>query len=119
MEEREREDLNIRLSTGVIEQVDKFKYLGVIISDGTTRKTVRKRIAMGQRVFGRLSKIWRSNTVSTRLKLRLPFAVVVPTTLYGAECWVLKKEVEKKLLFFFFFFFFKVKEAAKGLTKNI
>ncbi len=77
---RAREDLNIRLSTGVIEQVDGFKYLGVNISDGTW-ETVRERIAMGQRAFGRLSKIWRSNTISTKLKLRLLFAVVVPITL--------------------------------------
>ncbi len=97
---RERGALNIRLSTGVIEQIDEFKYLGVNISDGTTRKTIRERIAMGQRAFGRLSKIWRSNTTSTGLKLRLLMAVVIPTTTYGAECWVLKKEDEKKLLAF-------------------
>lgn len=96
---RERGDLNIRLSTGVIEQVDEFKYLGVNTSDGTTGKTVREGIAMGQRAFGRL---WQdtADTTSTRLKLRLLFAVVVPTTLYGAEWWVLKKEEERKLLAF-------------------
>ncbi len=55
---RERGALNIRLSTGVIEQVDEFKYLGVNISDGTTRKTIQEWIAMGQKTFGRLSKIW-------------------------------------------------------------
>ena len=89
---REREVLNIRLSTGEIEQVEDFKYLGVNIGEkGKTEKSVRERIGMGQRTFGRLKKIWRSNTVSMHLKQRLLSAIVIPTTLYGAECWVLRK----------------------------
>ena len=92
--------MNIRLSTGVIEQVNEFKYLGVNIQDGTTGKTVRERIALGQRTFGRLSKIWRSNKMSIKLKIKLLSSVVIPTALYGAECWVLKKEEERKLLAF-------------------
>ncbi len=75
---REREVLNIRLSTGEIEQVEDFKYLGVQIGEGKTEKYVRERIALGQRAFGGLKKIWRSNTLSMRLKLRLLSAVVIP-----------------------------------------
>ncbi len=54
--ERERGALNIRLNTGVTEQVEKFKYLGVNIRDGTTGKTVKKRITTEQRTFGRLKQ---------------------------------------------------------------
>ncbi len=98
---REREVLNVRLGTGEIEQVQDFKYLGVNIGEkGKTEKSVRERIGMGQRAFGRLKKIWRSNTVSMHLKLRLLSAIVIPTTLYGAECWILSKAEEKKLLDF-------------------
>ncbi len=98
---REREVLNIRLSTGEIEQVEDFKYLGVNIGEkGKTEKSVRERIGMEQRAFGRLKKIRRSNSVNMCLKLKLLSAIVIPTTLYGAECWVLNKAEEKKLLAF-------------------
>ena len=93
--------MNIHLSTGEIEQVNGFKYLGVHIGeDGRTEKAVGERIAMGQRAFGRLRKFWRSNAVSLSLKIRIMSAVVIPTTLYGAECWVLKRREEKRLLAF-------------------
>ncbi len=55
---REREVLNIQLSTGEIEQVEDFKCLGVNIGEkGKTEKSARERIGMGQRAFGRLKRI--------------------------------------------------------------
>ena len=38
-----------------------------------------------------------SENLSTKLKIKLMKSIVIPTALYGAECWVLKKEEENKL----------------------
>ena len=96
---RHEEDLNIRLSGGEVEQVKDFKYLGVYFtSKGGTEKAVKERIAMGQRAFGRLKKIWQDRNITTKLKIKLLRSIVIPTVLYGAECWVLRKEDETKLL---------------------
>ncbi len=38
--------------------------------------------------------------MSMRVKLRLSSTVVIPSDLYGIECWVLRKAKERKLLAF-------------------
>lgn len=48
------------------EMVDEFKYLGINTRDWAIGETIRKRIALGERAFERLSKIWRRNTKTTR-----------------------------------------------------
>ena len=98
---RQEEQLHISLRGGVIEQVDEFKYLGVYFSSkGGTERSIRERIAMGHRAFGRLKNVWKDRNISTTLKIRLLRAIVVPAALYGAECWVLRKGDERRLLAF-------------------
>ena len=98
---RTRENLDIRLTDGPIEQLNDFKYLGVYFTArGGTEKAVTERIKMGQMAFGRLRKIWSDTNLSTELKLRLLQTIVIPTALYGSECWVLRKKEEQKLLAF-------------------
>ena len=98
---REREALNIQLAGGEVEQVNEFKYLGVYFTeDGKMERTVQDRISMGQKAFGRLGRVWKDRNISRKLKIRLLRAIVIPTVLYGAECWVLKKREEKKLAAF-------------------
>ena len=81
--------------------MDEFKYLGVYFSSkGRTERAIRERIAMGQRSFGRLKSVWKDRNISTKLKIRLLRAIVIPSALYGAECWVLRKGDERRLLAF-------------------
>lgn len=54
---RERSERYILLSTGVIEEVNDFKYPGEDIRDGTAgKKTLKEQSAVEQEDFGRLSK---------------------------------------------------------------
>ena len=68
--------------------------------DGKLEKAIQNRISTGRKAFGRLGRIWKDRNVSRKLKVRLFRAIVIPTVLYGAECWVLKKREERKLAAF-------------------
>jgi len=49
-------------------------------------------------MFGRLSKMWKTDSISTRTKMKLYGALVMPVLLYGSECWCLRREDERRLL---------------------
>ena len=49
-------------------------------------------------MFGRLSKMWKTNSISIRTKMKLYGTLVLPVLLYGAECWCLRREDERRLL---------------------
>lgn len=54
---RERRERYLLLSTGVIEEVNDFKYPGEDVRDGAAgKKTLKEQIAVEQGDFGRLSK---------------------------------------------------------------
>ena len=98
---RRQEDISVSLTSGTIEQVDCFKYLGVQFSENRDSfKIVRERVGLGYVAFKKMAKIWRDGTISLKLKLRLLNAIVIPTALYGSECWVLKMREKRKLLAF-------------------
>ena len=98
---RQNEVLNIQTSEGPIEQVEEFKYLGVTFtSQEETTKAIQERITLGQRAFGRLKRVWNDRHISQKLKIRLLKAIVIPTTLYGAETWIIRKREEQKLTAF-------------------
>ena len=98
---REQEQVIIDLEAGRLEQVEEFKYLGVSFTKtGDTARAIQERIKLGYAAMNRLTKIWKENTISRSLKIRLFNAIVVPTVLYGAESWVIKQKERKKLLGF-------------------
>ena len=98
---RQNEVLNIQTSERPIEQVEEFKYLGVTFtSQGETTKAIQERITLGQRAYGRLKRVWNDRHISQELKIRLLKAIVIPTTLYGAETWIIRKREEQKLTAF-------------------
>lgn len=93
--------LSITCGDQHIEQVVHFKYLGSIIeSTGSTTKEVLTRIGQANGAFNRLRKVWRSQSFSIRLKLRLFNSNVMPVLLYAAETWHLNQEQELRILAF-------------------
>ncbi|XP_068250228.1 uncharacterized protein [Palaemon carinicauda] len=69
-------------------------------TDGKMERAFQDQISSGQKAFGRLRRIWKDKNISIKLKIRLLRAIVIPSVIYGVECWVLKKREEKKLLAF-------------------
>ena len=96
---KQHEELKVKLEGETLEQVTEFVYLGGLITeDGKCTKDIKRRISLASAMFGTLGKIWRTGNISTKTKVRLYTAFVIPVLLYGSECWCLRKEDERRLL---------------------
>ena len=81
-----------------IEEVDEFTYLGAIVcKEGGGMKDLRNRLSKARGAFVRLKRIWSSNNIYRRTKLRLYRTLVVPVLLYGCETWKLNKGDDKTI----------------------
>jgi len=71
-----------------IEYVERFTYLGsVISSDGNVEADINTRLAKAAAVFRRLDNVWRSSTLSLKIKLDLYTSLIVSTAIYASETW--------------------------------
>ncbi|CAI5689735.1 unnamed protein product [Oreochromis niloticus] len=78
----------IYIGTQQLEEVEKFTYLGSVIShDGDAAVDAKCRIGKAAAVFWRMNKIWSSPTISLKIKLRLFNSIVIPTAIYASETW--------------------------------
>ena len=81
-----------------IKQVEKFKYLGyVLTSDGRCDTEIKKRIAIAKDSFSKMKPILSNLNITMDTKLRLLKAYVWSTLLYGCESWTISESVNKKL----------------------
>ena len=80
---------NIKDSQGTsIRQVNKFKYLGVTISEeGRSEEAVRARVSAAWGKWRDLSGVISDKKMPRKLKIKLYMTVIRPVLLYGAECW--------------------------------
>ena len=89
--------LNIKVNENQLEQVNKFKYSGsMLTSDGSSQLETRTRIAMAKEVFNK-HKIPKVKGVNRRLRKRLVKSLVWSILLYGSETWTLKAADVKRL----------------------
>lgn len=96
---KSHKELNINLENAKLEQVTDFVYLGGLVSDdGECRKDIQRRTGLASAMVGKLSKIWRSASISIKTKVKVYETIVIPVFLYGAECWRLRKNDERKIL---------------------
>ena len=77
----------IALSSGPIETVADFCYLGSWIR--TSNKDLTARKAQAWAAADKLRRIWKAPQLSRELKVRLFRATVETVLLYGAQCWSL------------------------------
>ena len=84
-----------------IEEVDKYVYLGSIISkDGGAESDVQNRVRLANLAFGSLRHIWSSKRLSRRLKLKIFNSNVKSVLLYGCETWKVTKSLTHRLQVF-------------------
>ena len=81
-----KEAVTISLSSGPIKKVDDFKYLGSWLMDSVKDFEVRK--ALAWKACIRLKKIWKSRTLSRKVKINLFLACVESTLLYNVNSMV-------------------------------
>ena len=90
---------NIKDSQGTsLRQVNKFKYLGVTISEeGGSEEAVRARVSAAWGKWRDLSGVISDKKMPRKLKIKLYMTVIRPVLLYGAECWTVRKKEEQIL----------------------
>ena len=77
---------NITMNGQMLEDLKDFKYLRFFVSaDGKSTKEIKTRISIATSAMTRLASIWKSNTISFRVKVRLYKSLVLSTLLYGCE----------------------------------
>ena len=91
-----RNQENIIINGQDIEDVEEFVYLGAkVCKEGGGMKDLKNRLSKARGAFNKLKKIWISNNISRKTKLRLYKTLVVPVLLYGSETWKMNKGDDK------------------------
>ena len=89
---------SITLSSGEIEEVTSFTYLGSIVdTTGGTEQDIKTRIGKARTAFNLLKKVWRSRAIATATKIRIFNTNVKSVLLYGAETWKTTAECNRKI----------------------
>ena len=78
--------------------MEDFIYLGATVSKtGGTNEDIRRRIDHARVAFNKLHKIWSSNQLNRKTKVKLFFSNVIAVLLYSSETWKITKGDEKLL----------------------
>lgn len=94
-------DRVVKIGNEPIEEVDKFTYLGSIVTpSGGTEEDVNARINKARTAFSQLNKIWDSKILRQKTKIKIFNSNVKSILLYGSETWFLNKKQENKLQVF-------------------
>jgi hypothetical protein len=84
--------------TDRFEVADQYVYLGSLITNnGTTDLEIQRRCEMSKIAMKKLTKIWRDNSISKQLKVRLVQCLVFPILMYGCEARTLKQNEKMKI----------------------
>ena len=79
-----------------IEDVNEFVYLGArVCKEGGGVKDLKNRLSKARGAFNKLNKIWISNNILRKTKLRLYKTLVVPVLPRGSETWKMNKGDDK------------------------
>ena len=83
--------VNIKLDDTSLDQVNRFKYLGVTLTPSNdSTSEIKSRLLLASTALGKLQKVWSDKDITLSTKLRL----------YGSEIWTITKNDLKKLVAF-------------------
>lgn len=92
---------SIQTAGEVLENVEKFEYLGSLLTwDNNCSDEVKRRIGLATGTMASLKHIWNSKKLKIDNKVRILKTCVFSVLLYAAETWTLKEIDKKKLLAF-------------------
>ena len=95
---KEVPNVSIQINDTLIEQVNKFVYLGqTVTEDGKCDSAIKQRIEIARSVFMKMDKILCCRKLNFELRCRIWKCYIWSTLLYGVETWTLCKETERKL----------------------
>lgn len=88
----------IQLGQQQIEEVEKFTYLGSVLSnDGNSDHDVLCRLGKAMAVFQQMRPIWSISTISMATKIRLLSSIIIPIATYACETWKGSSWIAKRL----------------------
>ena len=88
----------IKVGQKAAEEVECFTYLGAnVTQDGGGTVDIRKRLALANAAFRKLSKVLLATNIGRKTKATLFKSLVLSVLLYGCETWKLTKEEENRL----------------------
>jgi len=88
----------IAIAQGNIESVERFTYLGSVISRyGDVEADISTRLAKAAAVFRRLDNVWRSSTLSLKITLDLYTSLIISTAIYTSETWKSTARIRQQL----------------------
>ena len=90
--------INVRVGEEALEQVEKYKYLGSLVTqDGRCVEDIKTRIAIAKNAFTKIKAMVTNRAISINLRKRFIKAYVWSTLTYGCEAWTMNKEMEKRI----------------------
>ena len=94
-------DDRIHVAGETIENVERFEYLGSLLTwDNNCSEEIKRRIGKATGVLASLKHIWNSRELKIDDKLKILTTCVFSVLLYASEAWTLKEIDRKKLLAF-------------------
>jgi hypothetical protein len=88
--------INFETETMEFDEVQSFKYLGLVVNQTNEKEEVKERINAGNKDFHANKKTLQCQLLSKRPKLRLYWSKIRPVFIYAYEAWVLKANREHK-----------------------
>ena len=93
-----RNDQRLKVNDEQVDDVEEFLYLGALLDkEGGATKDIQQRLSKARQTFYRLQRIWDSNEISRKTKVKLFKTIVRAVLMYGCETWKLTKTEAKKL----------------------
>jgi hypothetical protein len=89
---------SLNVGSHKFERVDKYKYLGSLVTESSENSTeIKIRIAAGNRCYFSLIKLLKSRAVARNTKIRMYRTTIRPVVTYGSETWCLTANDERSL----------------------
>jgi hypothetical protein len=80
--------LPVMINDQILPHTEIFTYLGSIVTnEGGVENDIKQRLTKARIAVKNLQAVWRSSQYTTRTKLKLYTSCILPTLLYGSECW--------------------------------
>ena len=95
---QEERKIKIMVNGKELEQVEKYVYLGHLITeDGRCDQEIRRRIEIARAAFIKMKSVLTSRKLKVETRKRLIRCYILSTFLYAAETWTIHKESWKKI----------------------
>jgi hypothetical protein len=96
--ERLSRPLTICVNGTQLEEVQKYKYLGAIMtSDGRDETEIKARIGMARKAFSNLERVLKDKKMDLSLRLRLLQCYVWTVLGYASETWTIPKAAQNRI----------------------